>query len=229
MISTEEGVEGSTKIVRNMVGDIMESLKDKIALLKNRVDKAREQHFLHERQEAKEVTKLTRMLEAAKETNRTLRERQELIHQAIAGDELELNKLDTQNQNIQAQLKELQMYYKNLTDKKAEETDKISTLNARYQILKNKHDAKAREQLPINQNYKTYLGIDISRIRDSHLKITFYNLGAECYVIIDFDRQDCVTMCVPELNLERLNFIFREGVDFYKFIRLVREEMQQKL
>lgn len=229
MVGTYEHDDSPTKTIRRLVKEISENLSVKTNNLRRQAARMREDHVLHERRACEEVVRLSRMLEELKASNQTLINRRQAIQDIIRKDEEELARIEGENESLQVQLKELQHLNKKFGDARGESEDKYGGLQARYQSLKSKYDAKMREQKLVNHNFKTYLGIDIFRIKDRALKIVFHNLGAECYVIIDFSMGDCVSECVPDLNLERLNFMFREGGDFYRFIRFVRAEIRKRL
>lgn len=229
MVNAYEHDDSPTKTIKRLVKELSENLNGKTSSLKKQTAKIREDHMLHERKACEELARLNKTLEELKISNQALINRRQTIQDIICRDEEELAKIEGENESLQGQVRELQLSNKKFSDSKNESSDKHNNLQARYQALKNKYDTKIKEQKSMNHNFKVYLGVDIFRVKDKTLKIVFYNLGVECYVIIDFNKEECVGECVPDLNVERLNFMFKEGGDFYKFIRFVRAEIRKKL
>lgn len=229
MINTDENIESASKTTKNILKELSETLKSNINSLKRRTGHLRETYMLQERNDVEELSKLKKTLESMKETNQMLMNKHRNIKEAIEEDLVEHKKMEDRYQHVEIQLKDLQTAYSVNMITEQELTEKLSMIQAKYQILKNKYETKKNQQLAINHNFKIFLGLDIFSMRENTLKIVFNNMGAECNVIIDFDKKESVSQCVPELNLERLNFIFKEGMDFYKFIKIIRDEIKRKL
>lgn len=221
--------EQGSNTIRQLSKEIGDNINKKIGDLKRKINALREKMNHQERMNAEEHFKLTKAVEEAKELNHCLIGRRTALQQHNIKDEEEIKRLEKDNQDLNNQIKELQVINKTLNDKVTELNEKYNGLFSKYSYNKEKYDTKIKQQKDLNHNYRTILGINMIRIRDNCIKVIFYNLPSECYVLIDFNNPDCVIECNPVISLEKLNFIFKEAKCFYKFIKYIRGEFKKLL
>lgn len=229
IVASPDHKGSSARAIRKLADEISSNLCSKLERLKIRINEIRETQMLQERRSQLEIGRLTKLLEESRTKNLTEINRRQELQELLAADEEELSRLEAENQTLQSQVKELLSTNRKLAGRKEEGEQRLSALVSRLQAMKAKHESNLEMQKRLNQEFRTFLGVDILRARDKTLKIVFSHLGVESYVIIDFNKESCVDECVPELNLEKLNFMFKEGNDFYKFIKFVRTEIKKKL
>lgn len=229
MNNTENDISDSSKAIKQLQKDIIENLRTKLSYLKTKINKLKDSYAIIERSSSEEIAKARKKLQILKETNTVLKNNKKKLEEAIKRDLIEKQKMNEKYLQMGTELKDLLEInsFKNKT--KNELIENLKIMNGKYLILKNKYETTDKQQAEINTNFRKYLGLDIVCIKENKLKIGFNNLEAECYFIIDFGEKECVIECVPEMNLEKQNFIFKEIGDFYKFIKIMRNEIKQKL
>ncbi|KAI4291305.1 hypothetical protein PAPHI01_0579 [Pancytospora philotis] len=221
--------DSAAKAVRKLAADVSENMTNRVNDLKRKFARMNETQGLEERRLNGEVLRLTKMLEDLRAQTHTLIERRASVQGIREKDVQELARLEADNQQLQAQIEGLAQTNARLLELKADAEGKRDSLQTKLLVMRKKHEAKITELKSAGESYRRYMGIDISRVKDRALKLEFFYLGAECYLVIDFSTGGAITDCVPELNLEKLNYMFKEGGDFYEFIRSVRNEFRMRV
>lgn len=117
---------------------------------------------------------------------------------------------------------------------------RIQELNSRmerqnYEIKRQENQKKNRISMLKESvsKYKKYLGLEIVPIKDSVIKIEFFNITRDSqvsYIVLDFSEGNTVTDCYPLFNsLESINFLFLNHNDFYEFLKVVRSQFKAYL
>ncbi len=229
MNNTENDISEASKTIKHMQDEILENIRERLAVLKRKFGESRESYFLQERNNTEAIVKGRRKLEDLRSINKLLTTKKSKLEEEIRKDELEKQKAAEKFQQMEAELNILSEINTAKQKLRSDLFESIQTLNAKYLIQKNKFDTSDKHQMEINSRFRKFLGLEIECIKENKLKIGFNNLGVDCYFIIDFNSKDCVTECVPEINIERANFLFKEIQDFYKFIKTMRNEIKSKL
>lgn len=228
MGNSYEHDDSASRATKRMVANITENFNSKTNELRQRVAQLNKLQAQESLRMSGDISRLNKVLEDCKAENHALLARRQAIQSMKEQDATELSRLDTENTGLQAQVRDLSAANLKLKDRKAECDQRLQGLQSRLQAVRTKHDAKISKQKLVNEKYKKYLGIDVYRLKDHVLKIEFMNLEVDSYIIVDFNSDLHITECVPELSLEKLNFMFNEGGDFYEFIKFVRKEFQHK-
>ncbi|KAI5150031.1 hypothetical protein ENBRE01_1259 [Enteropsectra breve] len=224
-----ENQEIAVATIKKLAKEIQDNLSGGATEIKGSFLRLGEKSAVAKSRIQEERARLEKTSEHVKAANQALIQRRHAIEQSIQNDAAEMQQLEDENINFEKQHGVLTLLNKTLSERKNELTEKYANLNSRYSTLKAKRDLKLKEQHTINQHYKTFLGLDIHRVRDHCIKIVFSHFSTECSTTIDFNREDCVIECMPELNLERLNFAFKEKGCFYKFAQYLRNEFKKAM
>lgn len=221
--------EAATKNLRNIVKDVFERMHARFDEFRRMVVQLREHHSSRSRMRAEEHARLLSAFEETSRLGQSLANRRNLLRKSLDKEEVDLLRAERENQELLDHLEELETANKILLERRIDGEEKSKSLATKCRQLKERMESKHREQKSVNDTFKVYLGLDISRIRENMIKIMFNNLGIECYVIIDFSQKDCVSECHPELSLEKLNYAFKEKKSFYEFIKYTREQLKQRI
>lgn len=219
----------ATKNLRNIVKDVSEKLHARSDELRRMVAQMREHHSSGSQRRSEEHAGLLRVFEESSRMGQGLGSKKSLLRRSLDKEEMDLLRIERENQELQDHLAELEAANKKLLEQRIDMEEKSRSLTAKCKQLKERIESKCKEQKGVNDSFKVYLGLDIVRMKENMIKIMFSNLGTECYVIIDFSLGDCVSECHPELSLEKLNHAFREKKNFYEFVRYAREQLRQKM
>jgi len=221
--------EAASKHIKNIIRDISENLQSKTEEFRALAMRFKEKYLLKTRNYSSEQAKLTQSLEDEAAIEQGLNSKKDLLKQSLEKEEIDLAKLDKENQELVDHIKSLEHTNKGLLEKQIDAEDKGKNLDLKCRTLKERNDIKFMQQKVINDKFKQFIGLDIIKVKDNIVKIVFSNLEHNCYVVVDFSRTDCVSETQPELNLEKLNYAFKEKANFYEFVKFVREELKQKV
>lgn len=221
--------EAASKNIRKIINDITQSIQSSKEELKKSIAALKESHITRSRTASEEHANLISLFEEINRESQALNTRKALIRKSLDKDEIELQKLDKENQEFQKQMKDLESLNRNLKDKKEELSEKYKILQSKSSSMRERLQAKTKDQKSLNEAYKKYLGIEILKLRENVIKIQFNNFGSDYHCILDFSQEDCVSECFPEMNVERLNYLFKEGKSFYEFVKYLRDQFKQKM
>jgi hypothetical protein len=222
--------EAASTNIKKIINDISKNLQAKIESVKKDALELKRKQQEQSRDFSIQISTL--IMSTFEDSNRevsTLSNRKAMLRKSLDKEEADILKLEKENQDFQKQVEELESLNRGIKDRKQDAEDKYKLLMYKVQQLKGKVESKENEHKNVNEIYKKYLGLNIVKIKDNVVKILYNNLGNECYIILDFTSTDCVTESFPEINLEKLNYLFKEKKNFYEFIKCVRELLKQKL
>lgn len=222
-------IEPVSKNIKKIVEEITQNLQTKFDSLKRDLLNLKKRQQEQTRDFSLQNSALLAVFEESNRESQTLASRKILLKKSIDKEKFDLIKLEKENQGFQQQLEELENVSAGLKERKLEALEKHRLLTVKLQQLKGKALTKETEHKGSNELYKRFLGLEMVRIKDNVVKIIYKNLGSECYVILDFSSEETVTESLPDLNLEKLNYLFKEKKNFYEFVKCVRDQMKLKL
>ena len=225
-MNMEESVQSAASSVKVLADEILHGLREKINNIQSKIHKMQAEHLLKRQKEINELSRLKNAVQMAEERKKGLDAKREAIKRALETDEKDIAKQNSQNKGLETLLRDLALHNKELVARKKEKESLLETLTSRYNVMRVKHEQKVARQLALNQNFKTYLGLNVCTIQEKNIRIVFKNLEVDCYIELDFENEDCVCACVPDLDLDRLNAAFKSEPSFYKFVKFVRNEIK---
>lgn len=220
--------EAASKNIKKIINDISQSLQAKKEELKRTITALKDRHSSQVKEASNENSNLISLFEEINRESVALNSRKNLIRKSLDKEETELIKLDKENQEFLAQMNELEALNRSFKERKDEFDEKFKVLQSKNQNMRERLQIKNKDQKSINEAYKKYLGLEIVKIRENVVKIQFNNFSSDYYCVLDFTRDDCVSECFPDMNLERLNYLFKERKSFYEFIKYLRDQFKQK-
>lgn len=222
-------LEPVSKNIRNILDEISQNLHMKFDNLKKDIQHLKKKQMEQNRDFSLQNSALLSVFEEANRDSQALTNRRILLKKSLEKEETDLVKLEKENQEFQKQLDDLESVNLTLNENKQELLEKHRMLVVKLKQLKEKSSSKAIKYKEFNDLYKKFLGIEISTVKDNVIKISYKNLGTECYIILDFSKEETVTESLPELNIEKMNYLFKERKSFYEFVKCVRDQIKQKL
>jgi len=235
-----ETKETPLKIIKTLAKDLIEQMTTKTQELRTQLSKSRDYYTTIERERIEKVELLTKRIEEAKRKNELLLERRGDLQEKINRDVDELNGLEKENSELGRQINELKIINKNLVERKEALGNKLTGISGKHAAMRNKEMIRAKDQAIINQNYKTFFGINILRNGGNSVKIVFSHTGGgESYVVFDFNQKNSITEVsgglsgtgsfngAGSLSVEKLNLVFQEMKSFCKFIKYLRGEFMK--
>lgn len=222
-------LEPVSKNIRNILDEISQSIQMKFDNLKKDIQNLKKRQMEQNRDFSLQNSALLTVFEEANRDSQTLTNRKTLLKKSIEKEEIDLIKLDKENQEFQQQLDDLERINLTLNENKRELIEKHRMLTVKLKQLKERSSSKEIEHKESNELYKKFLGIEILKVKDNAIKIVYKNLGTECYIVLDFSKDETVTESLPELNIEKMNYLFKEKKSFYEFVKYIREQIKQKL
>lgn len=229
MPGIQECQESASKTIKSMADEIIKSINSKTKELRLKITAHKQKDKNERRISAEENTKILKQLEEGRRKYEARNKKRDVLQDRLEKDSTELARLENENGRLEEQLKELQMAHGILSERCAELQNKHRQLESQYSLLKHKHEEQSKMVLDENRNYRTYLGIDIVKLKNDFVKLAFNNLGTDCHVIFNFKDEPSVSSCIPDLGVEKLDFMFKEIGDFYLFVKTVREEFKKRL
>lgn len=220
--------EAASKNIRKIISDITQSMHSKKEELRKSITDLKDLLKTQTHEFTEEHSKLIGLFDEINRDSQTLNTKKTLLRKSLDKEESELEKLERENQDFIAQLNDLEELNRSLNERKTEFEEKFKILKAKSINMKDRLQIKTRDQKNLNEAYKKYLGIEFLKLRDNVIKIQFNNFTSDCYCILDFSCSECVSECFPELNLEKLNYLFKEK-SFYQFIKCLRDQFKQKM
>lgn len=221
--------EATTKNLKNITKDVLKCLIERSEEFKSSIKKFKENYFNKINKFSADEAVLRSTLENEKIIEENLSSKILLIKKSLEKEEADITKLDSENDILKDQIKELENTNKFLLEKLIDIEEKEKHLKSKCKQLRDRKENKIKEQKLINNLFKLYFGLDIIKLKEDVIKIIFYNLGCECYVIIDFSQNESVSECHPQINLEKVNYAFKEKKNFYEFIKFIREQLKQNI
>lgn len=221
--------DSTTKNIRKILNEVSKSLQVKMDVLKRDVADLKRMQQEQERDFSMQSSALLGVFEDLNRETQVLTTRRTMLKKSLDKEEVDLVRLERENQEFQKQVDGLEALNRSLKEERDEAEEKHRILQQKLQLLRSKTKLKENEHKGVNMTYKKYLGFDIIRVRDNVVKIVYYNLGHECYITLDFTNQECVVESQPEVNLDKLNYAFKERENFYEFFKRVREILKQRL
>lgn len=235
-----ESHESSSKNIKNLLKEIEENLLDKFNKLKKSAADLREKRQTVSLLCAEQNLKLLNSFEAADRESNSFSNKKANLRKALDKEEADLMTLTRENDELLYNLSVLESNNKMLKERLSEAEENLNKKIMRLNILKQKKQSKMDEQQVLNEYYKKYLGIEISSVRENVLKIQFTLIPSGCYIIIDFNENsadvECnkssfgsVIECLPDINLDQVNFAFKEKKNIYEFLKHMRSVFLQKM
>lgn len=221
--------EAASKNIRKIIGDITQSMQTKREELKKNITDLKELYNSQIKDSCEEHSKLLCLFEEINRDSQSLNTKKALIRKSLDKEDSEIQKLDSENQDFVLQLTDLETLNKSLKERKAEFDEKFKILQTKSRNMKERIQIKTKDQKSLNEAYKKYLGIEFLKLKENVIKIQFNNFGGDCYCILDFNNEECVSECFPDLNIEKLNYLFKERKSFYEFIKYLRNQFKQKM
>lgn len=220
--------ESASKNINKILNDVLKNLQTKVEAIKKEAFELNRKQKDQLRDFSIQNSALSSTFDDSNRESQSLSNRKALLRKSLDKEELDIAKVEKENQEFQNQVDDLESHNRTLKDRKQDIEEKNKLLILKVQQLKNKVKTKENEHKGINEVYKKYLGLTITKIKENVVKIIYNNLGSECYIVLDFTNEDCVTESLPEINLERLNYLFKEK-NFYEFVKSVRDQLKQRL
>lgn len=224
-----EEAEATSKNIRKILDDISYNLQKKLESLRKDALELKQKYQDQQRDFSIQNSSLLTAFDDLNREAQSLANKKIMLRKSLDKEETDLEKLDRENQEFQKQMDELEVLNRSLKEKKQEVEDKYKMLLLKSEQLRGKAEFRENEHREMNEAYKRYLGLEIIKMRENAVKISYGNLGTECYVIMDFTNEDCVVESLPEVNLEKLNYLFKEKKSIYEFIKCARGLLKQRL
>lgn len=221
--------EAASKNIRKILNDIWQSLQLKMENLRKDVADVKRKQQEQCRDFSIQSSTLLAAFEDANREAQSLVNRKVMLRKSLEKEETDISRLDKENQEFQRQADELEALNRSLKERRLDIEEKHKVLLLKLQQLKGKVELKESEHREMNEAYKKYLGLDITKIKDNVVKISYNNLGSECYIVLDFTNDDCVAESMPEVNIDKLNYLFKEKRNFYEFVKCMRDQLKQRL
>ncbi|ELA41986.1 uncharacterized protein VICG_01003 [Vittaforma corneae ATCC 50505] len=221
--------EATSKNIRTILNDIWQNLQSKHENLKRDAADLKRKQQDQCRDFSIQNSALLAAFEDSNREAQSLINRKVMLRKSLEKEEADIGKLDKENQEFQRQADELEVLNRSLRERRQDVEEKYKMLLLKSQQLKGKAELKENEHKEMNEAYKRYLGLEIVKIKENVVKISYNNLGSECYMVLDFTNEDCVTGSVPEINIDKLNYLFKEKRNFYEFVKCVRDQLKQRL
>jgi len=221
--------ESTSKSIQRILSDISKNLQSKMENLKKDVLELKRMQQEQARDFSMQSSSLLGVFEDLNRETQALMARKSMLRKSLEKEEGDLARLERENQEFQRQADDLEILNRGLKEKHEEVREKYRMLQQKLQQLRGKAEVKENEHRETNSAYKKYLGLEIAKVKENVIKIAYNNLGHECHVILDFTNGDCVAESQPEVNIDRLNCLFKEKKNFYEFVKRVRDQLKQRL
>lgn len=221
--------EATVKNLKQIAKEVMEGMKKRTDEFKKSLVKFKE---INSRKMASSASDRAKLMSAHDDQvflDQALNSTLLSTRNAIEKEEYDIQKLENEQASLLRHVNELENSNRNLLEKIIDTEDKESQLQNKIKQLKDKKDNKMKDQKEHNDLFKLYLGLDIQKLKENTIKIIFNNMGTECYVVMDFSLTDPVCECLPELNLEKANYSFKEEENFYTFVKYIRTQLKQNM
>lgn len=224
-----EQVEPTTKNLKNISKDVLNGLIARSEEIKTLSTNFKEHYHIKINKFTAEKTRL--QAELSKETLQIEADTEiiKIMNKSLEKENLELAKLDSENQHLAEQIRIIESTNKNLLEKLIDVEEKEKYMKIKCKQLKDKKESNMKEMKIVNDLFKKYFGFDVIRLKEDSLKIVFNNLECECYVIFDFSQVESVIECYPQMNLEKINIAFREKKNFYDFAKYIRNLLKMNI
>lgn len=221
--------ESTSKNIRKILSDISRNLQTKMETLKKDVLELKRMQQEQARDFSMQSSALLGVFEDVSRESQALTTKKAMLRKSLEKEEADLARLERENQEFQKQADNLEALNRGLRERSEEVEEKHRMLQQKLRQLREKAELKENEHRETNIAYKKYLGLEIAKVKDNVVKISYGNLGHECYIILDFTTGDCVAESQPEVNIEKLNYLFKEKKNFYEFVKRVRDQLKQRL
>lgn len=221
--------EAVSKNIKKILNDIAQNLQTKLEGFKKDVEDLKKKQMMQGREFAIQNSALLSAFDEANRESQSLTNRKHLLKNSIDREESDLSRLEKENTEFQKQVDELEGVNRTLRERKQDAEEKYKMLLLKLQQIKGRAQSKEKEHKELNESYKKFLGLEITKVKENSIKISYKNLGSDCYVVLDFAADEIVVESLPELNLEKLNYFLKERANFYEFVKYVRDQMKQKL
>ncbi|KAM0680415.1 hypothetical protein GINT2_001475 [Glugoides intestinalis] len=224
-----EQSEAASKNIRKILNDIERSIQTKFDVLKKDVAELKKRELEQQIDFSIQSSILLSSFDEVNRESQSFNNRRAPLKESIEQEDFDVSKLEKENEEFRKQVNDLDNENRDLKEKKQDVEEKYKLLLLKSQKLREKMRNKKDVHQTLNEGYKKFLGLEISKLKENTIKISYENLGSECYIVLDFSTEECVTETLPELNVEKLNYLFKEKKNFYEFVKCVREQLKQKI
>ncbi|KAL6122060.1 hypothetical protein NUSPORA_00947 [Nucleospora cyclopteri] len=215
--------------IKKIGEEIKEKVTKSISKIKTKICNIKTQTMKSEKAILDEDARLVKELNSAKELVKSVIKKKQTLESKSKIDETELEEIEKENIYYKKSEKELEFTLCTLKAQIAEVDEEIENLEIKKENLKLKNQgnyAKIKEQ---NELYKKQLGLEIKPIKNNVVKIFMICMHHKCFVTFDFEKEEPLIESEPVINLDKLNVLYKEQKNIYKFLKTVRNEFKNKM